>query len=573
MNDVYECLQYKAAELIFDLRDDGNATQDVIDTLIKGIDVLYEYSLDIIKVCNINVFVFIALMSLIKCIVFSFQTKFCTQDKDKTYTAEEACNIIDSFRGQSLFEGLQNEKLLMQYLKSKNWLVAPDEVVFKYKEVFRKNKTVEKIPVHVGYVVPFFSLLERLLNMPEILFCIDNPKPVKEGLFTCPLDAYYYRNHPVVKKFPGSLAFGTYVDDVNLSDTASTKPVHARFFYWSLLNLFPELRSSTLSINLLFCAETEIVKCYGFEKLLEDYLSGIQKLSSEEGVTFNVMGKKRCFHGVHVFTSADNPASANLAGFKESHFADHPCRQCMGMKPDIYHFFNEKDFVLRSRTSHDQHLQELESYKANPAAWPKGQQNPSVKHGVNSKSIFSPHCDVTKCFPQDVMHDVIHGSLKLEIVCLLNHVVNEKKTLTLPTINSRIEQLSKFFGANKPSHIEAKHLTDKNLRHSAAETLALAHMLPFALLKHDDLSLGIESVCDKDNLKCYILRLNLLDLQMAKEFTLKDVQHLRKMTQTHHELFFRLYPDCVEILKLHFEIHLALQILLFGPLRQHWCFR
>ena len=48
---LQENLQYKAAELIFDLRDEGNTTQLVIDRMVQGVDELFESSLEIIKVC------------------------------------------------------------------------------------------------------------------------------------------------------------------------------------------------------------------------------------------------------------------------------------------------------------------------------------------------------------------------------------------------------------------------------------------------------------------------------------------------------------------------------------------
>lgn len=94
-----------------------------------------------------------------------------------------------------------------------------------------KNKTqkLDIVPLHFGYAVKFLPLLEKILNLPEVLHCIENPKISKEGTFASPLDGYYYQQHPVVQKYPDqTLAFGTYVDDANLSDSASTKPLNGR---------------------------------------------------------------------------------------------------------------------------------------------------------------------------------------------------------------------------------------------------------------------------------------------------------------------------------------------------------
>ncbi|KAE8747825.1 hypothetical protein FOCC_FOCC005437 [Frankliniella occidentalis] len=552
-SSVEERLQLKAAELLHKMYE--YTTQTVIDSVIKGVDVLSEIDLDLL------------------------QNKFCQMARNSnsnSLSLDEICKTLDGYRHSSLFEGLQTRKKYEKYLDQKKWLVPPKQVVLSEQEVLRKTNSVEKIPVEFGYSVGFLLLLEKLLNLPEVLHCIDNPKLAEEGTFASPLDGYYYRNHPVVKKFPGqTLAFGTYVDDARLTDTASTSPLNGRFFYWNLLNLYPELRSSTRAINLMFCAQAEYIKNHGFDKFLEDYVEGIKKLSSDEGVNFLIMGKVRTFHGIHLFSSGDNPASANLGGFKESHFADLLCRQCLGTKPEIYKSFLENSFSLRSKESHKKHIEELEAFLKLPSNQQLVLKNPSVSYGVNSRSIFMfEGCDVTKQFPQDLMHDVIHGTLKLEIICLIDHAVNkiEPKLIDLKTVNNRIKKYSKYFGVNKPSAIEAVHLKNENLRTSASETLALANMLPFVLLDSDELSSSVKSVCHQENLNCFILRLNLLNLQMATQFTVQDVENLRKMTNNHHKMFLKCYPGS-EIPKMHYEIHLPTQILLFGPLRQHWCFR
>ena len=504
------------------------------------------------------------------------QSAFCEavrKSENGSLPLETICHVLDGFRQNSLFEGLQSEKRFMNFLVKKQWLAAPDQVVVERKEVLKKNMVVSSIPVKFGYAVPFETLLEKVLNLPEVLYCIDHPKPVQEGKYTSPLDGLYYRNHPLVKKYPGTLAFGFYVDDVQPSDKGSTKHLSGRFAYWNLLNIYPELRSSPRAINLIFAAQTEFVKEYGFDAFLEDYIKGMQKLSSDEGLKLIIMGKERIFHGIQLVCCGDNPASANVAGFKESHFADLPCRQCMGTKPEIYESFVEVSFQLRSEETHEQHVKEVEQYLAKPSAWPKDKKNPSVKYGVNSRSVFMkiPNFDCTVSFVQDLMHDVILGTLKLEIICLLNHAIGGN-FIKLDTVNDRIMKYAKYFGVNKPSRIETAHLKEEILYHSAAETLSLAQILPFALLKEDDTSGVIESVCDTENLECYILRLNLLNFQMATEFTDEDVKHLIEMTKTHHEKFLKLYPKA-RIPKLHYEIHSPRQIIFFGRLRQHWCMR
>ncbi|XP_034236481.1 uncharacterized protein LOC117642407 [Thrips palmi] len=434
----------------------------------------------------------------------------------------------------------------------------------------RGNRQVD-IDVDYGYWVPFIPSLQQVLSCPEILNCVDNPLPVEEGVFTSPLDSYYYQNHPVVQANPKTLGVGTYTDGVGVTDTASSKSADhgVTFIYWTLLNIYPNLRSSVQSIFLLGVIKTSVLKKYSFTRIMKDFVDSMKSLYN--GVNFDINNERRKFHAILVFNSGDNPAAASLAGFKESHFANKVCRQCLAPKEDLYKYFDESKFPARSYQSHINQVNEVLEFRRTQGN--RNERDPSVTYGINSRSVFMdiPLCDVTKCFPQDLMHDTIEGTLRLEICLLLLHVIESGK-MSLSTINQRIALFSKYFGVNKPAHIEKDHLDKKKLRQSASETLSLAYMLPFVLRKKNMVSGKMESVCAQRNLDCFILRLELLDLLMSRAIRLVDVERVRSMTTEHHLLFKSLYPG-FEIPKLHFEIHQATQILLFGPPTQHWCFR
>ncbi|XP_034253935.1 uncharacterized protein LOC117652867 [Thrips palmi] len=237
----------------------------------------------------------------------------------------------------------------------------------------------------------------------------------------------------------------------------------------------------------------------------------------------------------------------------------------------MYKSFVESDFPTRSYLEHSKQVAEVEAFRRTKDN--KDAIDPSKHYGINSRSMFMdiPLCDVTKVFPQDLMHTTIEGTLSLEICLLISHAL-ERGKISLPRINERIAKFSKKFGCNKPARIDKDHIDRRRLHQTASETLSLAFMLPFVLRKKNMLTGKMESVCAEENLKCFIMRLELLDLQMSREITVTDVETIRAMTNEHHLMFQRLYPG-EEIPKMHFETHYASQILLFGPLRYHWCFR
>ncbi|KAJ1528183.1 hypothetical protein ONE63_008095 [Megalurothrips usitatus] len=171
---------------------------------------------------------------------------------------------------------------------------------------------------------------------------------------------------------------------------------------------------------------------------------------------------------------------------------------------------------------HQEQIKELEKFLDDPTNY--GKSDPSVAFGISHRSVLMDieNCDVTKFLPQDFMHDTIEGTLKLEICCLLNDVLTNK-LMTLTDINERIKLFCSCFGVNKPTQIDQKHLDKKKLRQTAAETLNLAFMLPFVLRKRRN---GVmESVCREDNLKCFLLRLQLIDILMSDVLTLFEGKH------------------------------------------------
>ncbi|KAK3933036.1 Uracil-DNA glycosylase [Frankliniella fusca] len=545
--ELEEKVKFFAAEMLITLSDKLSASQKITNYVVNAVDKIVQAVLSVVK---------------------KRLTDMCAEHEG-VLDSNEVNQVLNELIDCSAFEGLKSPDDILTYIKEEHGVVMPEKVVFLRKDVLKGDKVVTE-DVDFGYVVPFQPALKEVLSCPEVLECVKNPLPVKEGVFTSALDGYFYRNHPVVKEHPGTLGFNIYSDGIEPTDSASSKSgLHGTtLIYWSLLNIYPHLRSSVRAIFLLGAVKTSVLKKYGYAKILESFIETINKL--KDGLHFMINGKYELFYGIFVCCCGDNPASAHIGGFKETHFANHHCRQCLVHFKDMYQHFNEDLFPKRSKESHLLQVEEVEAFYESREIV---EQNPSVLYGINSRSALMniEGCDVTKCLPQDLMHDTIMGTLKVEICCLLSHVL-DKKEMTLKTINNRIAKFGKYFGANKPSEISANHLEKKNLRQTAAETISLAHILPFALRKWNVVTSKRESACDEANLNCYILRLQLLDLLMSKVLTFQDVDVIRATVKKHHTCFQALYPES-ETPKLHYEVHMGTHILLYGPPSEFWCCR
>ncbi|KAK3910753.1 Kinetochore null protein 1 [Frankliniella fusca] len=315
-NLLLENQQFKAAKLLIYLREIDNATNKIVRRVVKGVgvDEIYGAFLEVLK----------------------FTTECGPHD---ALSQEQILGVIEKLTDQSFFQGLESFDDYKDFLDNEEAILEPIKIVTYQKEVFIGD-SVKLVDVDYGYVVPFLPSVEKLLQQPEVLQGVNNPRPKKEGVFTTPLDAYVYQNHPTTKKHPKPVAFQLYVDGVEHTDSASSKTGHH-----------------------------------------EDFIAGINKLSST-GVLFKINGE-------------DVP-------------------QCLINKEDLYKFFEEIKFPLRTKASHATQVQEIEEYRRNPPPPASTVQDPSVKYGINKRSVLMDinFCDVTKVFPQDLMHDVIMGTLK-----------------------------------------------------------------------------------------------------------------------------------------------------------------
>ncbi|KAK3917650.1 Non-symbiotic hemoglobin [Frankliniella fusca] len=273
--------------------------------------------------------------SMISSVLDLLQNKFIIKGQNEVFSVSEIVSTIEQLRGQSAFEGVQTPEKLKKNMDCEQGLVEPVKVVLKQREVIKDN-IVKTIDVDFAYVVPFLPSLEKILNCPEVLYCIKNPLPVKPGVFSSSLDSYFYQSHPIVKDDPHTLGIGLYADGVDLTDSASSKSgVHpVTFIYFVLFNIHPKLRSSVRAIFLLACVKSSFLKNHGYAKILDDFIKILNKLSSKEGIRIRIGNEEVVFHGIFICFCGDNPASENVGGFKESHFAAKPCRQCFVSKED-----------------------------------------------------------------------------------------------------------------------------------------------------------------------------------------------------------------------------------------------
>lgn len=485
----------------------------------------------------------------------------------------DAVRVVNDMKGLSLFEGVDTQVDMHQYLVEKGGLVMPEKLVFRKEQVLHNNKLIE-VDADFGYEVDFLRQLERQLNADGVLHWVDNPREFDPSIFRSILDGDYYRNHPVFLMDSKAIVVYVYHDGIELVDSTSSRTgeYNTTQFYWVLGNIPPELRSKDSCINLYASVFTKHLKIYKYEKVLENLTNAMNKLASPEGATLKIDGKDRVFHGFIGCICGDTPASAAIAGVKESVAAAKPCRICLCDKCTHLQITDVNMFELRNKESHEQHIAEVERYNLLSAREKGAMQDPSVKYGVNNRSPLLKiiHMDVTKCLPQDLMHLGHEGALELVSRLLINHIVTDKKKISLDVVNERILEYSKYLPRDRPSTIKPDHLT-KTLRQSAAQMISLARLLPFILRVQDEQQRWTFPG-DSKYLDCFLSFMKVLNLCLAYVLKREDARRLEVMVKVFHEQLLVLVP-LLRMSKVHYFHHFGQMMLLFGVIRQFACFR
>jgi hypothetical protein len=190
--------------------------------------------------------------------------------------------------------------------------------------------------------------------------------------------------------------------------------------------------------------------------------------------------------------------------------------------------------------------------------------------GINTKSCL---CEITNlplsvCLVQDPMHILLEGVAKNELQLLLTYLIDTEKYFTLQWLNTQISGFpySQADKRNKPEQIQRKDLKAKStLRQTAASMITLMCMLPIM----------IGSKVPEVNRKWinFIRLLQITLLCISPFVNGNTAAYLGELVFEYLTHFCLEYPKASVVPKMHYLLHLPLQMMRFGPLRNLWCMR
>jgi hypothetical protein len=425
-----------------------------------------------------------------------------------------------------------------------------------------------------GYIIPFLKSLQQLLSVKSVYdSTLKSFERIKlnrntSGVYSDVWDGSYIKTHELFIRLNGVvLGFQFYWDEVEPANPLGSKKGDHKVgvFYWSLMNLPPNSRSSLRSIQLLGVVNSCLLKQHGMIEFLRPVLKDLADL--QMGVKLCIRGQEREWFGFLTNCVGDMPASNKMAGFKESvSCAQSPCRMCHIQREQMDLIHHENDCRLRDIASYKNQVKEIEE-----AENVKDIDELSKTHGINGQSCFSSLAgfDATKAFPSDYMHLADEGFLNLELKLLLRFLIAENR-IDLAQVNIDLSLLKSQRQFTPPPEIKYDEVMgDGKLSFSASEMSSLSIMIALVLAEY--------VTCDESpQYANYVLLLRICASLQCYTFTEDQLKLTQLDIECHNSAFVLLYPKISGYSitpKLHYILHFISQIRLHGPPRYSSCYR
>ena len=160
-----------------------------------------------------------------------------------------------------------------------------------------------------------------------------------------------------------------------------------------------------------------------------------------------------------------------------------------------------------------------------------------------------------------MLHDLLEGVVPFELALVLKGLIS-KGVIALTQLNAKIRSWKYGPLDKRDRPVEIGQKLDDRIKQNAARMWCLLQMLPLMLC---------EWIAEDDPHWLFLLQIK--DISFAHRLSVGHVLHLQQIIQDHIFEFNEMFPNIRLKPKHHFLLHYAVQIKLFGPLRQCWCMR
>ena len=444
----------------------------------------------------------------------------------------------------------------------KNCNYIPPQEVILGQSVVRKKGMLQHAN-DCGYIVPFEHSLVNYLNQPEVWTEVCQQRESGD-LMQDFCDGSIASENLLIQQHPNCLQILMNTDSLEVVNPIGThtKKHKIDVFYWTLANIKPHMRSKWSNIHLIGICKTKHLKKHGTTKFLNNFIDTSLKL--QNGLKMQINGREVTVYGVLTAVLADTPAAAFVTDMKQSTtFAKKGCRTCNISTPDIQRCIQLSDLEERCPVLHRQRCTDLESMPLHlKPFWSK-------QWGINGTSplLRLSYFNIAQCTPHDPLHVCLEGVFSYATALLLQMSL-EAKVFTLNWLNTKLMNFpySYLDRDNRPEEITRSQIFEsETLKQTGAGLLTLNYILPYILHeKFDEFDRYYRN---------YMHLVAIVVLCCSPYSTCDTAGELQVLVEGYLHEFKNLYPTKPLRPKHHFLLHLPMQILRFGPLRNQWLFR
>ena len=336
-------------------------------------------------------------------------------------------------------------------------------------------------------------------------------------------------------------------------------------FYYTIKNVPEEFNSCFANVHLLALCYSHDLSVYGYEPVLEKFVSEIKSLSTVgfEG-DFPILGHCTVYASLCQVTG-DSLALNGLLGFIESFSGSYFCNLCYATAEDIQVHFTESKFQMRTIREYNSDLLGLTEEK---------QCGRIHRRGVKSRCVLNEieGFHVTDNWCIDIMHSVLEGVIPIELGCILYGLCNVDRCITLRQVNEQILLLWGKITVDKTQK-PAEITKIQEPGHGIVPSMKAVQY--WALMKYLPLAVGSFVPVDNEHWQFLLHLSHMVDLIFARYFTAEMARYLKLVISDHLSDFLRLYGNVGAKLrpKHHFLVHLPTIILKSGPLHGMCCLR
>ena len=477
-----------------------------------------------------------------------------------TYAGELTAANAEANIAEKLKE-LSTSKLRLSYMQRSCGYQHPREVVLGHSYIRKKGMLVKV--KNCGYVIPMEKAIEQYLQKPEIWSEIISGHESQSDMMLDFCDGNMVKSDGYIRTHQPCLMFAINTDSIEIVNPIGThvKKNKLDVFYWTLLNLKPALRSKWCNIQLFALCKTVYLKQYGMDKIMDNFIQTMQQLFN--GMFIKVGATNHKVYGKLIVGIADTPAAAFLGNTKQSSSFSHRfCRTCNITSHELNTRLTVSELEERNSQLHLERCQSLQDMPARlKPFWSK-------QWGLNGFSplLKLPYINLAECLIHDPMHCLLEGIFPYATAILLQRALQEK-VININWLNTQISifPYSYLDKDNKPEQIFKSHVVENaSVKQSAASQLTLCYVLPYILRKKIHLD------CFYKN---YMHLCSIVQICCSPHVSVDTAGELQELVEGYLQEFKRCYPTLGLRPKHHFLLHLPIQILRYGPLRNQWLMR